>query len=133
MTTIAIHQAPLQGFTDHIWRNAFNATFGGIECFYSSFLRIEHGDFRRKDIRDILPDNNSGMRFVPQILACPPDEALAMADKIAEMGYNRIDINLGCPFPPITRKTAVQACLPIPIRCSSCFRLLLQKKELLIP
>ena len=104
MTTIAIHQAPLQGFTDHIWRNAFNATFGGIECFYSSFLRIEHGDFRRKDIRDILPDNNSGMRFVPQILACPPEEALAMADKIAEMGYNRIDINLGCPFPPITRK-----------------------------
>ncbi|MGN0230296.1 MAG: tRNA-dihydrouridine synthase family protein [Muribaculaceae bacterium] len=104
MTKIAIHQAPLQGYTDHIWRNAFHSTFGGIDCYYSSFLRIERGDFRRKDIRDILPENNRNINFVPQILACQPDEALSMANKIVELGYNRIDINLGCPFPPITRK-----------------------------
>ena len=104
MTKIAIHQAPLQGYTDHIWRNAFQSTFGSIDCYYSSFLRIERGDFRRKDIRDILPENNSNINFVPQILACRPDEALSMANKIVELGYNRIDINLGCPFPPITRK-----------------------------
>ena len=128
MTTIAIHQAPLQGFTDHIWRNAFNATFGGIECFYSSFLRIEHGNFRRKDIRDILPDNNSGMHFVPQILACPPEEALVMADKIAEMGYNRIDINLGCPFPPITRKNRGAGMLANPDSVQQLFSALAAKE-----
>ena len=104
MTKIAIHQAPLQGFTDHIWRNAFNAVFGGIDCYYSSFLRIEHGEIRRKDFRDIMPENNAGINFVPQILACQPDDAVAMVKRIADLGYNRVDINLGCPFPPITRK-----------------------------
>lgn len=104
MTTTTIHQAPLQGFTDHIWRNAYATIFGGIDCYYSSFLRVEHGEFRRKDIRDILPENNGKIRLVPQILACLPSDAALMAKKIIDLGYSRIDINLGCPFPPIARK-----------------------------
>ena len=57
--------------------------------------------WRREDLRDVDPQRNQGITLIPQILACQPDHALMMVDALQQMGYKRIDINLGCPFPPI--------------------------------
>ncbi len=99
-----IFLAPLQGYTDHIWRTAHKNVFNTIDCYFSSFIRVERGDIRRKDIRDISPENNPGTNIIPQILACAPNDASLIAQKIEELGYTNIDINLGCPFPLIARK-----------------------------
>ena len=32
--------SPLQGFTDFRFRNAFHANFGGIDTFYSPYIRF---------------------------------------------------------------------------------------------
>ena len=32
--------SPLQGFTDFRFRNAFNEYFGGIDTFYSPYIRL---------------------------------------------------------------------------------------------
>ena len=92
--------APMQGFTDSIWRNAHYRIFGGVDAYYTPFARIEHNEILKRDIRDIDPSNNSAP-IIPQIIACKAEDAVKMAKKIKEMGYNEIDINLGCPFPPI--------------------------------
>lgn len=93
--------APLQGVTDNVWRMAQHEVFGGADAYYAPFMRVEHGDIRRKDLRDVEPERNAGITLIPQILACSPDHSLMMVTALKEMGYNRIDINLGCPFPPI--------------------------------
>lgn len=93
--------APLQGVTDNVWRMAQHEVFGGVDAYYAPFMRVEHGDIRRKDLRDVEPERNAGITLIPQILACSPDHSLMMVTALKEMGYNRIDINLGCPFPPI--------------------------------
>lgn len=93
--------APLQGVTDNVWRMAQHEVFGGVDAYYAPFMRVEHGEVRRKDLRDVDPERNAGVTLIPQILACQPDHALMMANALKTMGYNRIDINLGCPFPPI--------------------------------
>ena len=93
--------APVQGVTDCHWRNAQYDIFGGPDGYYGPFMRIEHGDIRKRDIADASPENNTVPVFTPQILACQPSDALRMVDTLAQMGYNEIDINLGCPFPPI--------------------------------
>jgi len=98
---IPVLAAPLQGVTDNVWRMAQHSVFGGVEAYYAPFMRVEHGSIRRKDLRDVEPDRNMGTTLIPQILACIPDHALMMVEALKQMGYNRIDINLGCPFPPI--------------------------------
>ena len=98
---IPVLAAPLQGVTDNVWRMAQHEVFGGVDAYYAPFMRVEHGEVRRKDLRDVNPERNVGITLIPQILACQPDHALMMVDALKQMGYSRIDINLGCPFPPI--------------------------------
>lgn len=98
---IPVLAAPLQGVTDNVWRMAQHSVFGGVDAYYAPFMRVEYGEVRRKDLRDVQPERNAGITLVPQILACQPDHALMMVEALQQMGYTRIDINLGCPFPPI--------------------------------
>ena len=109
-----VFAAPLQGFTDYVWRNAHRKVYGDcIGRYYAPFMRLENGCFRKKDLRDISRDNNSGdVRLVPQLLACKPCDAVKIVDKIVEMGYREVDINLGCPFSPVTRKHQGAGMLP---------------------
>ena len=98
---IPVLAAPLQGVTDNVWRMAQHEVFGGVDAYYAPFMRVEHGEVRRKDLRDVNPERNPGIALVPQILACVPDHALMMVQALKQLGYTHIDINLGCPFPPI--------------------------------
>ncbi len=111
---IKIYSAPLQGYTDAAWRNAHETIFGGVDAYFSPFVRIERGEFRNKDIKDIEPLNNKVMHFVPQIIASEEDELRRLTDLVIEKGYNEIDINMGCPFPLITRKYKGCGILPYP-------------------
>lgn len=106
--------APLQGYTDAVYRFAHASLFGGVDTYYTPFVRIEKDDFRRKDLRDIAPANNRGVAVVPQIIASLPDELRRLVDGVAACGYRRIDINLGCPFPILARRHKGSGILPFP-------------------
>lgn len=71
--------------------------------YYTPFVRLEHGDIRSKDLRDIRPEFNKGVNVIPQVIASGQKEFSAITDKIIEYGYKHIDINMGCPFPLQTR------------------------------
>ena len=66
--TLPIHFAPLQGYTDAIYRNAHSAIFGGIDTYYTPFIRLDKGAFRNKDVRDIEPGNNEVPHLIPQLI-----------------------------------------------------------------
>lgn len=99
-----IEFAPLQGYTDAIYRTMHNKVFGGINCYYSPFIRLEKGEVRQKDIKDILPENNENINLVPQIIVNSNEEFLKLMESVSNLGYKRIDINMGCPFPLQTKK-----------------------------
>ena len=73
---IPVFAAPLQGVTDNVWRMAQHSVFGGVDAYYAPFMRVEHGEVRRKDLRDVQPERNPGITLIPQILACQPAHAL---------------------------------------------------------
>lgn len=108
------HFAPLQGYSDHIFRNAFEKYFGGIDVYYTPFIRIEKGDFRKRDLRDIGPEFNHGLELVPQILPSTHDEFCRLAEMLCDRGYCRVDVNLGCPFPLVAGKKKGAGMLPYP-------------------
>lgn len=109
-----IYSAPLQGFTEAVWRNIHNEVFGGIDGYFTPFLRYEHGEIRSKDVRDVERKNNTVENLVPQIIAATPDEMRPLLDLIRNEGYNCVDINMGCSFPLQARKKHGAGILPHP-------------------
>ena len=57
-----------------------------------------------KEMRDVLPENNAGYRWCPQIYDEPAGDFLLASKKLAEMGYREINLNLGCPSGTVTAK-----------------------------
>lgn len=101
---LPIHFAPLQGYTDNAYRNVHNEIFGGVEAYYTPFIRIERGELRKKDVREALPENDRTGKLIPQVIVRDVEEFHFLVDKLREMGHTRIDVNMGCPFPMQTHK-----------------------------
>lgn len=110
--SLQIDFAPLQGFTDAVYRNAHATHFGGIDSYYTPFVRIERGDFRTRDMREITVDTNTVSHLVPQAIGGEPAEFRRIVERIASEGYKEIDINMGCPFPLQVRKHKGSGILP---------------------
>lgn len=97
--SMPIHFAPLQGYTDDVYRRIHHELMGGIQTYYTPFLRMEGGGVRSKDMRDIRPEFNEGVPVVPQIIVKSMKEFDFLTGIVEEKGYTRVDINMGCPFP----------------------------------
>ena len=108
----SIFFAPLQGYTEAIYRNAHASVFGGIEAYYTPFVRFEKNIFRPKDIREISPENNSVPHLIPQLLASKCDQAESILALFIEKGYREVDLNLGCPFPLLAKRHYGSGLLP---------------------
>ena len=96
--------SPLQGFTDFRFRNAFHKYFGGIDTFYSPYIKL-NGKLAVKGSyeRDILPENNSTLEVIPQIITNDAEEFLFVAKYVQQFGYKELNWNLGCPYPMVAK------------------------------
>lgn len=113
------HFAPLQGFTDSTFRQLHHDLYGGVDVYYTPFVRVERGEFRKRDIRE-LPTEES--YTVPQIIGTDKtEEIIMMTDMLVEKGFKEINVNLGCPFPLIVRKGMGSGMLPYPDRVKAMF------------
>lgn len=108
--------APIQGYTDCLYRRIHHDVIGGIDEYYAPFLRWEHGEVRRKELRDIAPEANAGIPTVPQVIADGRDEFARLCDAVQALGWQRIDLNLGCPFPMQVHAGRGSGLLPFPDR-----------------
>ena len=115
-----IYCAPLQGFTDFVWRNAHAEVFGNVDIYYTPFMRMVNHSIPNRYIADVNPENNVA-RIRPQILATNPEDATLMVKQLRDMGYTEIDINLGCPHPPIAGKKKGSGMLAHPAMCEQLF------------
>lgn len=97
--------APLEGITGYLYRNTHRQMFGGIDCYFSPFISPTSGhNFKSREKRDILPENNVGTPLVPQILTNHADAFLYTAECLMAYGYQEVNLNLGCPSGTVVSK-----------------------------
>jgi tRNA-dihydrouridine synthase len=104
--------APMEGITTYIYRNALNNYFGGIDKYFTPFIASKK--MNKREINEILPDHNVGINLVPQILTNRADEFLMIAGRIAEYGYDTVNLNLGCPSGTVTARKRGSGFLGVP-------------------
>lgn len=100
-----IYFAPLEGITGYIYRNAYEKFFGGIDRYYSPFVVTRDGGImKNKEKNDISVAHNKAIFLVPQLLTNQAQSFCRAAKQMQEMGYQEVNLNLGCPSGTVVSK-----------------------------
>ncbi len=97
--------APLEGITGFIFRNTWAECFGGMDKYFTPFVSPNGTKtLMTKEKKDIDPEHNKGLPVVPQILANQSEYFIDAAEKLRDLGYTELNLNLGCPSGTVTSK-----------------------------
>ena len=107
--------APMRGVTTVEYRRAFARHFGGLDAEVAPFISTVRAErIAPKLLRDILPENQSPLPLIPQLIGNCAEDFIRMAEAIYALGYEEINWNLGCPHKPIRKKRRGAGLLPFP-------------------
>ncbi len=97
--------APMEGITYSGYRRIHAELFPGADRYYAPFIAPDStGRFKAGSLRDVLPENNTGLRLVPQLLCNAAAPFLAVARELEDLGYEEVDLNVGCPSGTVVAK-----------------------------
>lgn len=97
--------APMEGITGHIYRNSYEKYFHNIDKYFTPFIVPNQSvSLKTKELKDLLPQNNKGLNIVPQILTNDADGFILTANKLKQLCYEEINLNLGCPAGTVVSK-----------------------------
>ncbi len=100
-----IYFAPLEGVTDVIYRRVHHECFSGVDKYFIPFISpTQHLTFTSRELQAVSPEENAGIPVVPQILTKNPEHFIWMAKSLGDVGYEEININIGCPSGTVTAK-----------------------------
>lgn len=108
-----LYMAPMKGFTDHLFRNTFADHFGGFDLAVAPFIASKRDNKIKKNyVKDVLPENNTRLPVVPQILSKTARDFIVLANYLYDLGYRTVNWNLGCPYPAVAEKMRGSGMLP---------------------
>ncbi len=100
-----LYFAPMEGVTDHVFRRIHHKYFSGVDKYFTPFFSpTSDGRFPPRNMRDFEPEVNKGLPVIPQLLTKHSQDFLWAAKTLAELGYQEVNLNLGCPSGTVTAK-----------------------------
>lgn len=110
-----LYLAPLQGYTESYFRNAYSKYFDCFDHSIAPFIASGKGDsIKPSRIQDLLHENNDKMSVDPQIIGKYAPDFIPLAKYLFDYGYKTMNINMGCPIPSIARKMRGSGILAYP-------------------
>ncbi len=100
------YMAPLEGITGYVYRNAYSTYFRKFDKYFTPFL-APHGEKEKlthRERNDVAPEHNEGLYVVPQILTNKSSEFIRVARYLQDLGYEEVNLNLGCPSGTVVTK-----------------------------
>ena len=105
MSENQLYFAPMEGISGSIYRRAHHRIFGGVDRYYAPFIFTNpKGKISKKDLLEIAPEYNEGCWVVPQLLSNCAEDFIATAHTLKGLGYDEVNLNLGCPSSTVASK-----------------------------
>jgi tRNA-dihydrouridine synthase B len=105
--------APLKGVTDAVFRTTYAEFFDGIDWAVTPFLSTPKGGrIKPSYLKDVLPENNRLMPIIPQVISKRAENFIPLGLALLDLGYDRVNWNLGCPYPRVAKKGRGSGLLP---------------------
>lgn len=99
-----LYFAPLEGITTYTYRNTHAELFGQSDAYYAPFIvPTDNERISMKTLRDINPKNNF-VRPKVQVMCTAPTAFVEFASKIKDLGFDEVNLNLGCPSGTVVKK-----------------------------
>ena len=97
--------APMEGITGGAFRRIHRQFFPGVDWYAMPFVAPNQNHvFSTRELRQIDPEENRGVPAVPQLLTRSAEDFLWAAGELAAMGYDEVNLNLGCPSGTVVAK-----------------------------
>ena len=97
--------APMEGLPDSIYRRAHHRFFGGIDRYYMPFFSpTVHRTLTPREVRELPRADSVPFNAVPQVLTKDPGDFLWAAEVVQNLGYEEINLNIGCPSGTVVAK-----------------------------
>ena len=100
-----IYFAPLEGLTDQIYRSLHHKYFPGVDRYYTPFFSpTVHRSLTPREARELPPADKTDACVIPQLLTKVAEDFTWMAQQCQDLGYEEVNLNLGCPSGTVTAK-----------------------------
>ncbi|MCT4509121.1 MAG: tRNA-dihydrouridine synthase family protein [Tepidibacter sp.] len=97
--------APMEGIAGYIYRNSYEKIFHNIDKYFTPFIpTTKSKSLKTKELKDVLPENNKDINIVPQIITNDSEGFSNLSEKLQQLGYNEVNLNLGCPVKTVVSK-----------------------------
>ena len=100
-----VYFAPLEGITDATFRRVHHKYFPGVDRYYMPFLSPTiHRCFTHREARETPPADSVNFTAIPQLLGKNPQDMAWAVEQCKDLGYEEVNINLGCPSGTVVAK-----------------------------
>lgn len=100
-----VYLAPLEGITDATFRRLHHKYFSGVDRYYMPFISPTiHRCLTNREARELPRADSVDFAAVPQLLGKNVEDMLWAIDTCKELGYDEVNINLGCPSGTVVSK-----------------------------
>ncbi len=97
--------APMESLGSAIFRRLHAQFFGGVDRYYIAFVTpTREPRFTERQLRELALDANAGIHAIPQLLTRRAEDFIWAARALADMGYDEVNLNLGCPAGTVVAK-----------------------------
>ena len=97
--------APMEGLTDSIYRRLHHKHFGGVDRYYMPFISpTPHRTLTPREARELPPAASEPFTAIPQLLTKSSEDFLWAAGVCRDLGYEEVNLNVGCPSGTVTAK-----------------------------
>ena len=99
------YYAPLEGITDATFRRLHHKYFPGVDRYFMPFISPTiHRCLTHREARELPQADSVDFAAVPQLLGKNVEDLLWAVDVCADLGYDEVNINLGCPSGTVVSK-----------------------------
>ncbi|MBS2213366.1 tRNA-dihydrouridine synthase family protein [Carboxylicivirga mesophila] len=99
------YMAPLQSYTTAFYRLAHARAYGKMDKYFTPFFEENKEGTKGLELYPELSEKyNAGLNCIPQVVTNQADFLINFARQSKEIGYQEININMGCPFPMLVKR-----------------------------
>ena len=97
--------APMEGITGYVYRNAYANSFTAMDAYVTPFVSPNQNRlFSPKELREVEIEHNKNLHVIVQILTNQAKLFVETAKALEQMGYDEVNVNLGCPSATVVTK-----------------------------
>jgi tRNA-dihydrouridine synthase B len=97
--------SPMDGVTDEPMRQ-IQLSIAKPDVLYTEFVQVEGYSRKPKVFQNILTYKENEHPIVTQVVGCTPSDFAKSIKEIMEMGFDGIDLNMGCPNKDVVQRGA---------------------------